>query len=113
MHLVAPRVLAFRAVTCIDGCAPWQGYRILMLCLAMLPMMLAGAIIGLARHDLYPVYDICGRFAPVSPLTDQQLGGLIIWIPGTVLLVSIAMLVLRRTLHQDHAAHTASVPPIA
>ncbi|MDE2049764.1 MAG: hypothetical protein KGJ72_02000 [Gammaproteobacteria bacterium] len=42
-------------------------------------------------------------------LTDQQIGGLIIWIPGTVFLVMIAVLVLRRTLHQDHTARTASV----
>lgn len=83
------------------------GYRILMLSVAMLPMMLAGAILGLSRHDLYTVYEICGRFAPVSPLTDQQTGGLIIWIPGTVFLVTIAMLVLRRILHQDRAMQAA------
>ena len=82
------------------------GFRILMLSVAMLPMMLAGAVLGLSRHDLYPVYGICGRFAPVSPLTDQQIGGLIIWIPGTVLLVVVAILVLRRTLHQEHSAQT-------
>lgn len=86
------------------------GYRILMLSIAMLPMMLSGAILGLSRHDLYPVYEICGRFAPVSPLTDQQIGGLIIWIPGTVFLVTIAILVLRRILHQEYAAQTAPVP---
>jgi putative membrane protein len=56
------------------------------------------------------VYEICGRFAPVSPLTDQQIGGLIIWIPGTVFLVTIAILVLRRILHQEYAAQTAPVP---
>ena len=84
-----------------------QGYRILMLSIVMLPMMLAGAILGLSRHDLYPVYQICGRFAPVSALTDQQIGGLIIWIPGTVFLVSIAILVLRRILRQEHAAQAA------
>lgn len=89
------------------------GYRILMLSIAMLPMMLSGAILGLSRHDLYPVYEICGRFAPVSPLTDQQIGGLIIWIPGTVFLVAIAILVLRRILHQEYAAQTARMPQAA
>lgn len=84
-----------------------QGYRILMLSVVMVPMMLAGAILGLSRHDLYPVYQICGRFAPVSALADQQIGGLIIWIPGTVFLVSIAIFVLRRILQQEHAAQAA------
>jgi putative membrane protein len=84
------------------------GLRLLMLGLALPPMMLAGAVLGLSRHDLYPVYGVCGRFAPVSPLTDQQIGGLIIWIPGTVLLGIVAILVLRRTLHQEHVARASS-----
>ncbi|HWF99668.1 MAG TPA: cytochrome c oxidase assembly protein [Steroidobacteraceae bacterium] len=88
------------------------GYRLLMLFIVMLPMMLAGAILALARHDLYPVYGICGRFAPISPLTDQHLGGLIIWIPSSIFLAIIAMVVLRRTLHHEHAARTARAPRV-
>jgi putative membrane protein len=87
------------------------GYRLLMLFVVMLPMMLVGAILGLSRHDLYPVYAVCGRFAPLSPVTDQQLGGLIIWIPGSIFIAIIAMVVFRRILHQEHAARTARVPP--
>ncbi len=83
------------------------GYRLLMLFIVMLPMMLAGAILGLSRHDLYPVYGVCGRFAPLSPVTDQQLGGLIIWIPGSIFIAIIAMVVFRRILHQEHAASLA------
>ena len=80
------------------------GYRLLMLFVVMLPMMLAGAILSLSRHYWYPVYGICGRFASIAPLTDQHLGGLIIWIPGNVLLLIVALIVLRRTLHQEHAS---------
>lgn len=89
------------------------GYRLLMLFVVMLPMMLVGAILGLARHDLYPVYAVCGRFAPISPLTDQQLGGLIIWIPSSIFLAIVALVVFRRILHQEHAARTARPPPTA
>lgn len=78
-----------------------SGYRILMLSVVMLPMMLSGAVLSLSRHDLYPVYDICGRFAPVSALTDQRLGGLIIWIPGSVLILIAMLIVLGRLLHQE------------
>jgi putative membrane protein len=81
-----------------------SGYRILMLTIVMLPMMLSGAILSLSRHDLYPVYDICGRFAPVSALTDQRLGGLIIWIPGSVLILIVLLIILGRTLHEDEAS---------
>ncbi|MHB8535663.1 MAG: cytochrome c oxidase assembly protein [Sulfuricaulis sp.] len=80
-----------------------QGARILMLTIVMLPMMLVGAIIGLSRHDLYPVYEICGRFFPISPLTDQQLGGLIIWIPGGLLAVLAALIALSRAMSQSEA----------
>lgn len=87
------------------------GYRMVMLFVVMLPMMVSGAILGLSRHDLYPVYGICGRFAPVSALTDQQIGGLIIWIPGTLLILICFFVVLRRMLIQEHAARSAAVEP--
>jgi len=90
-----------------------QGTRILMLSLVMIPMILVGAIIGLARHDLYPVYDICGRFLPISALTDQQIGGLIIWIPGSLLTVFGALVCLRRALHQSHAKELLRVQRLA
>ncbi len=80
-----------------------QGARIAMLSAVMLPMILAGAIIGLSRHDLYPVYELCGRIFPLSPVTDQQLGGLIIWIPGSLLTVLAALIALSRLMHQSEA----------
>ncbi len=78
-----------------------QGTRIFMLVFVMAPMILAGAIISLSRYDLYPVYGICGRFLPVSPIVDQQIGGLIIWIPGSLLTVFAALIALRRAMHQS------------
>ncbi len=80
-----------------------QGARMLMLTFVMVPMILAGAIIGLSRHDLYPVYEICGRFFPISPLTDQQIGGMIIWIPGSLLTILAALIALSRAMSQSEA----------
>jgi putative membrane protein len=80
-----------------------QGTRILMLVFVMAPMILTGAIISLVRHDIYPVYQICGRFLPISPLVDQQIGGLIIWIPGSLLTVFAALIALRRAMYQSDA----------
>ena len=82
------------------------GHRLLMLFVVMLPIMLAGAILGLSRHDWYTVYKICGRFTAVSASTDQHLGGLIIWIPGNALLGMVALFVLRRILYQERAELT-------
>jgi putative membrane protein len=80
-----------------------QGARIVMLSAVMLPMILIGAVIGLSRHDLYPVYELCGRIFPLSPVTDQQLGGLIIWIPGSLLAVLAALVALSRLMRQSEA----------
>jgi putative membrane protein len=77
------------------------GKRILMVVLVMLPMMLVGAIIGLSRHDLYPVYALCGRFLPISPITDQQIGGMIIWIPGSLLAAGAALIALAQLLEHS------------
>lgn len=78
------------------------GKRIPMVALVMLPMMLVGAIIGLSRHDLYPVYALCGRFLPISPITDQQIGGMIIWIPGSLLAAGAALIALAHLLEHSH-----------
>jgi putative membrane protein len=89
------------------------GKRILMLVLVMMPMIAVGAVIGLSRHDLYPVYQLCGRFLPISPITDQQIGGLIIWIPGSLLAAFAALIALARVLEhsrrQELALHGSGV----
>jgi putative membrane protein len=56
---------------------------------------------------------ICGRFLPVSPLVDQQIGGLIIWIPGSLLTVCATLIALRRAMYQSDARermHLRTVP---
>ena len=94
-----------------------HGRRILLLVLVMLPMILVGAIIGLSRHDLYPVYALCGRFLPLSPITDQQIGGMIIWVPGSLLAACTALIALARVLEQSRREELAlrrkPVRPIA
>lgn len=62
------------------------GCRIAMMLAAIPPQIIAGALISMAGHLLYPIYDICGRiFENISPLADQQIGGLIVWIPGAMM----------------------------
>lgn len=70
------------------------GARILMLAAVVPPQILIGAYIGLSRHDLFSVYDICGRIYALGAVTDQQIGGLLIWIPGSMMSVLGALLVL-------------------
>lgn len=82
---------------------PALGYgpRIAVLAAVMLPQIAVGAYIALCRVDLYPVYAVCGRLWPLSPVTDQILGGLITWIPAAMMSVAGILVVFRRMLNDD------------
>ncbi|TAN06002.1 MAG: cytochrome c oxidase assembly protein [Rhodanobacteraceae bacterium] len=57
--------------------------RIFLAFITIIPQLLIGAYIALTMKNLYPIYGLCGRaFAGIAPLTDQHLGGLVIWIPS-------------------------------
>lgn len=47
-----------------------------------LPMSLIGAMITLADHPLYQFYVSVPRLFGLSPLEDQRIGGLTMWVPG-------------------------------
>lgn len=85
------------------------GLRILMLWAVMIPQIALGAYIGLSRVELYDIYDLCGRAWPLSPLTDQQIGGLITWIPAAMMSVLGMLVVLRLLLHESARAEAS--PP--
>lgn len=52
--------------------------------LASLPMMFVAALITLADGVLYPWYTSAPRVWGLSPLDDQKIGGLIMWILGAL-----------------------------
>jgi cytochrome c oxidase assembly factor CtaG len=43
------------------------------------------AMITMSDQLLYPVYGDARRILPIEPLTDQEVGGLIMWVPGQLL----------------------------
>jgi putative membrane protein len=73
----------------------------------MFPQILLGAIITFAGHDLYPYYDLCGRLFPsIDAIADQHLGGIIMWIPPSMMSV-IGLIVVLNALR----LHEESKPP--
>ena len=77
--------------------APAPEYRasmlvqMLYLLLVPFPMKLIGMLITLSDTILYPVYAIAPRIWGIDALTDQQIGGLIMWIPaGLVFWIALA-----------------------
>jgi len=87
-----------------------MGYpaRIVMLWAIMLPQIAIGAHITFSKTELYDVYSVCGRAWPVSPLVDQVRGGIITWIPATMMSVLAILLVLRMWMHHSAREEAAS-----
>lgn len=68
--------------TALPRLSPGSG--LLYLFLGQLPMQLLGAIITFAGEPLYTWYLQAPRTGGLSPLDDQKLGGLLMWIPGNL-----------------------------
>jgi putative membrane protein len=60
------------------------GLAMLYLFLVGIPMQIVAALITFADDVLYPWYAVAPRMWGLSPLDDQQLGGLLMWIPGNL-----------------------------
>ncbi len=51
--------------------------------LTTLPMSVVAIYITMADHVLYPAYAAAPRLWHITPMMDQQAGGLIMWMPGS------------------------------
>ncbi len=121
--LNAQRYLTMNWSMAVDGLAFWWlmlaprniqgsaaiGYptRILIVCLVALPQILLGAYIALHSTVLFDVYGICGRAWDIAPLTDQELGGLLTWIPAAMMSGVAMLVILRRLLVEENEARLA------
>ena len=83
------------------------GLRVFVLWAVMPPQIILGAYIALSPQTVFDVYAVCGRAWPMSPITDQQLGGLITWIPAAMMSV-LATLVLIRFYFRNERARAAA-----
>jgi putative membrane protein len=93
-----------------QGAAMYLGPRILLALLTMVPETIIGAYLSLHQGVVYTVYDVCGRLWPVDAVTDQQLGGLIVWIPASMMCSFAALIVLRRWMYHDELVRRAGRP---
>jgi putative membrane protein len=60
--------------------------QMLYLFLLGIPMSVTGALITLSDRALYPFYAAAPRVWSLSPLEDQQIGGLLMWVLGGLML---------------------------
>jgi cytochrome c oxidase assembly factor CtaG len=55
----------------------------------IIPMSIVAIYISMAEQVLYPAYSAAPRITSLSPLDDQLLGGLIMWVPGGMIFMII------------------------
>lgn len=84
-----------------EGAQMGLGARIPTVMLLIVPQILIGAYLSLHTQVIYDVYAVCGRLWPLSPVTDQQIGGLLTWIPPSMMSVVAAIILLRRWMVSD------------
>lgn len=59
----------------------------------MLHTGVLGALLARSRTPWYPVYAATAQSIGIDPLADQQLGGLLMWVPGSVAYLIAALVV--------------------
>jgi putative membrane protein len=64
--------------------------------LMIFPMSIIAVYISMANDILYPAYSAAPRITALSPLEDQLLGGLIMWVPGGTIFMIIMTVIFFR-----------------
>ncbi len=75
---------------------PRYGARLMMLWMTAFGTIIIGAWMSLKDTVLYDAYATLGRLGSMSALEDERLGGLIVWIPGTMMSIVGVLVVISR-----------------
>jgi putative membrane protein len=87
------------------GAHPARGAAILYLFTTTIHTGVLGALLTFARSPMYAPFDHGLRvFGTLTPLEDQQLGGLIMWVPGALVYIGVALSLLARWLGESAKA---------
>ncbi|HET8577262.1 MAG TPA: cytochrome c oxidase assembly protein [Methylomirabilota bacterium] len=85
--------------------------QLLYLFVVGLPMVMVAIFITMADTSLYPYYEAAPRvWEALTPLVDQHLGGLIMWIPGGLVFLAAISVVFFRW--QASGAEDEAAPPV-
>jgi putative membrane protein len=69
--------------------------------LMVIPMSIVAIYIAMADHVLYPAYSAAPRIWDITPMSDQQIGGLIMWVPGGLLFYVVMTVVFFKWAGRD------------
>jgi putative membrane protein len=85
--------------------------------LMVIPMSIISIYIAMADTLLYPAYATAPRILGITPMQDQQYGGLIMWVPGGVFFYAVMTVVFFKWSNRGEddvaSAQVGWVPPTA
>jgi putative membrane protein len=91
--------------------------QILYCFLSTLPMTVVAIYITMADHVLYPAYAAAPRIWQITPMMDQGIGGLIMWVPGSIVFYVLMTVVFFKWVARDDdslaAAQVDWVPAVS
>ena len=73
---------------------PGYGTRLGMLLMATLAQIGLGAYLTVKTTVLYPAFDVAGRLFHIGALSDETMGGAIIWVPSSFICVAAAIAII-------------------
>ena len=78
-----------------------RGARIAYVLSVVPPNMFAGITIAFSGQPIYPYYTGVPRLWGISVLNDQQLGGIVMWIPGSMMYIVAALVFIACWLQEE------------
>ena len=80
--------------------------RIAFVISAIPPNMLTGVVLAFAPEPIYTFYTAVPRLWGISVMDDQRLGGAIMWIPGSMMYIIAALVLISRLLDREEGKPT-------
>jgi putative membrane protein len=108
---LATALLFWWAVLGREGGAHGRGGAIVYLFTTMMHTGALGALFTMSGTVWYPLYGNRAQLFGLGPMEDQQLGGLIMWIPGGLAYLAAGLVLCARWLRQAPAARVTEVRP--
>jgi len=77
-----------------------------------IPPTILGALITFSSTILYPTYTRAPRLWGLTPEMDQQIAGLIMWVPGALVFLTVLTVVFFRWFNQDEYQPSQDTRPV-
>jgi cytochrome c oxidase assembly factor CtaG len=78
-----------------------RGVRLGLLLAMVPPMAITGIVIALSTNPIYPYYTTRPRLWGLSAVQDQMISGIIMWIPGSMMYILGALLLIYKMLGRE------------